>query len=108
MKRFIILCLLGMATFMQTNAGNPVAPANFSINRTVSCAWEGATFYADSDTEDGRITRIKVYNSQSNLVLDEEFNSFSVELYIGGLKPGNYTAKVYTQYSPVHTCQFTR
>ena len=108
MKRFIILCLLGMATFMQTNAGNPVAPALFASHKTVVCNKEGINFYADSDTEDGRIELVEIYNAQYQLVLREEFYSYSVQVAIGGLKAGNYTAKVYTEYSPVYTYPLTR
>lgn len=108
MKRFIILCLLGMATFMQTNAGNPVAPALSSPQKAVECEKEGSSFFAYSDTEDGRITLVEIYNSQYQLMLSEEFFSYSVQVAIGELKAGNYTAKVYTQYSPVYSYPFTR
>lgn len=108
MKRFIILCLLGMTTFMQTNAGNPVAPALSSSQKAVSCQKDGIVLYADSDTEDGRITLVEIYNAQYQLVLTDEFFSYSVQVAIGELKAGNYTAKVYTQYSPVYSYPFNR
>jgi hypothetical protein len=108
MKRFVILCLLGMATFMQTNAGNPVAPALSSTQKAVECTRGGISLYANSDTEDGRITLVEIFNAQYQLVLVDEFYSYSVQVAIGTLKAGNYTAKVYTEYSPVYTYPFNR
>lgn len=93
---------------MQTNAGNPVAPAITSSQKAVECIREGSILFADSDTEDGRITLVEIYNAQYQLVLSDEFFSYSVQVAIGSLKAGNYTAKVYTQYSPVYCYPFTR
>jgi hypothetical protein len=97
MKRILTVCLLGILSLTQVTAGSLTAKA---AQKTVACEMMEWSLLADSDTEDGRIVLVQIFNSANQLVLEEEYYSYSVSVPIDEFKDGgNFTAKVFTQYS---------
>ncbi len=103
--KMILTCLLGIAMLLGQTAWT-TAPK--TAHRIVDCDLEGHVLLASSQSEDGHITLIRVYNLNGpTLAIEKECYSYSEEVDISGLKHGSYQAKILTEYAPVHSEFFT-
>lgn len=101
----ILTCLLGIAMLL----GQPAwATTPKTAPRIIRCYEEDHILIATSDSEDGHIVTIMIYNLNGpTLALEDEFYSYSCQMDIAGLKSGHYQAKIFTENAPVHSEFFT-
>jgi hypothetical protein len=71
--------------------------ASFVHKRIVDVTLQGYALQASSDAETGTLTKIEVYNKDTQeLVLTHNCSGYSCSVDISGLAAGTYIAKVYT------------
>lgn len=96
MKQILIACLLGIGTLLPSTE---VKSSIVNYARTVNIHIDSWVLYADSQTEDGTISKIEVYRLSTGEKVRQQFCSgYSCSVNLNGLPAGNYSAKVICQY----------
>lgn len=103
MKSLMFFLLFG-ATMLFTKAST--TPGN-GTKRVVDCALEDYILIATSQTEDGAIIKVQIFNSLNQLKLEEDCGGHSCHVDVSDLKSGTYTAKVFTTNAPVYSEGFS-
>lgn len=103
MKQILIVCLLGIGMLLPSQEVKSSEP----YRRIVDVHIDFPALIADSDTEDGTISKIEIYKVSTGEKVRQTFCSgYSCSINLSGLPAGNYNAKVICQYT-TYTQGFT-
>lgn len=104
MKQILFICLLGIGTLLPTTE----AKSNITnVFKKVDVHVVTGVLYSTSQSTDGIINHVEIYDSGMSLVAYQMGNStYSCTVDLSDLNPGLYTAKVYCT-NTTHTECFT-
>ena len=103
MKQILIACLLGIGTLLPSNE---VKSSVIYYARIVDIHISGWVLSANSQTEDGTISKMEVYLlSTGELMQTQGCNDYNCSMNLSSLHHGNYSVKITCQYTTV-TKQF--
>ena len=88
MKQILMLCLIGMGLLLPTTK---ISSAGYSFfHRSVDVNIEGRSLLASSDTEDGPLTEIDIYNnSTKELIESRACSGYSWTLNLSSFAKGD-------------------
>ena len=92
MKKLLLVCLLGLATFIP----NVQAKSSMSVmSRILDIHIEGWALSANSDDASGLIQQIQIYDiNTGKLMISQNFKDYSAKVNISQLPAGNYVGVV--------------
>lgn len=107
MKKQLMVCLLGIGLLLPESKANS-SGVKYFFNRIVDCNLQGYDLLVTSDTEDGSINKVEIYNSSTQQLEMTEYSSgYSCSVDVGDLEKGEYEAKVYCTYT-TYTERFSK